>query len=45
MGFDNISIDDVAYVTISERLLREEEPVSSKDILVGENDNFFLNGV
>ena len=45
MGFDNISIDGVAYVTISEKLLREEEPVSSKDILVGENDNFFLNGV
>lgn len=44
MGMDNISVDNVAYVTISEKLKREEEPVSSKDILVGENDNFFLNG-
>ena len=44
MGMDNISVDNVAYVTISERLKREEEPVSSKDILVGESDNFFLNG-
>jgi hypothetical protein len=45
MGLDNLSIDNVAYVTISEKLVREEEPSSSKDILVGEDDNFFLNGV
>lgn len=44
VGFDNISVDGVTYITISERLVREEEPISSKDILVGENDNFFLNG-
>lgn len=44
VGFDNISIDGVTYVTISERLLREEEPIASKEILVGENKNFFLNG-
>lgn len=43
-GIDNISIDGVAYVTVSERLVHPEEPVSSKEILVGENDNFFLNG-
>lgn len=43
-GIDNISIDNVAYVTISEKMLCPEEPVSSKEILVGENDNFFLNG-
>ena len=43
-GIDNISIDNVAYVTISEKLLTPEEPVSSKEILVGENKNFFLNG-
>lgn len=44
VGFDNLSIDNVSYVTISERLVREEEPNSSKDILVGEDTNFFLNG-
>lgn len=43
-GIDNISIDNVAYVTISERLYRPEEPTSSKEIMVGGNDNFFLNG-
>lgn len=43
-GKDNISIDNVSYVTIQERLVTPEEPLSSKDILVGENDNFFLNG-
>lgn len=42
-GKDNISIDNVAYVSINERLLREQEPRSSEDILVGENENFFLN--
>lgn len=42
-GIDNISIDNVAYISISERLIREVEPRSSEDILVGKNDNFFLN--
>lgn len=41
---DNISIDNVCYAYITERLIKEEEPQSSKDILVGEDDNFFLNG-
>ncbi len=43
-GKDNISIDDVAYITIEEKLKAEYEPKSSEDILVGEDDNFFLNG-
>lgn len=42
-GKDNISIENVAYVTISERLRNEIEPKSSADIRVGENENFFLN--
>ena len=45
VGKDNISINNVAYLYISERLVREEEPISSEDILVGEDENFFLNGV
>lgn len=44
VGKDNISIDNVAYLFISERLRQPEEPLSSQDLLVGENDNFFLNG-
>lgn len=43
-GIDNISINNVAFVTISEKLKQEAEPLASKDILVGENTNFFLNG-
>ena len=43
-GKDNISINNVAYVSIREKLIKEEEPQSSKDILVGEDTNFFLNG-
>lgn len=43
-GKDNISIDNVAYVTMTERLFREAEPRSSQDILVGKDTNFFLNG-
>lgn len=43
-GKDNISIDNVAYVSISQKLQREEEPISSKEIEVGEDKNFFLNG-
>lgn len=42
-GIDNISIDGVAYVSIEERLKKEPEPKTSEDLLVGENDNFFLN--
>lgn len=44
MGFDNLSISGVAYATISERLKRDLEPSASKDILVGDDTNFFLNG-
>lgn len=41
---DDISISNVAYVYVSERLIRENEPSSSRDIPVGEDVNFFLNG-
>lgn len=44
-GFDNLSIDNVCYATISERLVREEEPMSTQDLTVDEDNNFFLNGV
>ena len=44
VGRNNINIPGVIYLYISERLQRENEPISSEDILVGENDNFFLNG-
>ncbi len=44
MGSDNgISIPNVAYCYIGNKLLTEEEPRSSEDILVGEDINFFLN--
>lgn len=43
VGIDNISIDGVAYVSIAERLVKEPEPKSSQNILVGEDKNFFLN--
>lgn len=43
-GKDNISINKVSYTFISEKLQREEEPISSKDLPVGDNDNFFLIG-
>ena len=42
-GKDNLSIENVAYCFIQERLYTEEEPRSSEDILVGEDTNFFLN--
>ena len=45
VGIDNISVPNVAYLFITEKLVREEEPLSSEDILVGKDDNFFLNGV
>ena len=43
-GKDDISIENVAYVFIEEKLIREEEPISSKEIIVSEDQNFFLNG-
>lgn len=43
-GIDNISILDVAFVTFSEKLKKETEPLKSQDILIGEDTNFFLNG-
>ncbi len=43
-GIDNVSVENVAYITISEKMLREAEPIKSQDILVGEDTNFFLNG-
>lgn len=43
-GIDNISIEGVAYVSIKEMLKREPEPKTSEDIIVGENNNFWLNG-
>ena len=43
-GSDNgISIPNVCYCYIGEKLKVEEEPRSSQDILVGEEDNFFLH--
>lgn len=41
-GKDNISIENVAYISISERLVHAAEPISSKDLPVSEDDNFFL---
>lgn len=43
-GKDNISINGVSYTCVSEKLQREAEPVSSKDLPVGDDDNFFLIG-
>ena len=42
-GVNNISIDGVAYVSISERLVCEPEPRISADIEVSRDKNFFLN--
>lgn len=43
-GNDNgISIPNVCYCYIGEKLKVEEEPRSSQDILVGEDNNFFLH--
>lgn len=42
-GKDDISIKDVAYVSLSERLIHEVEPRSSEKIIVSDNENFFLN--
>ena len=43
-GKENLSIPNVSYTFIGEWLKREEEPISSKDIPVGLDDNFFLLG-
>lgn len=43
-GIDNLSINGVAVCSITEQLIREPEPITSQDIEVGENDNFFLIG-
>lgn len=43
VGVDNLSIDGVAYVSVAEHLVKEPEPKTSADILVGENDNYLLN--
>lgn len=42
-GIDDLSIKNVAIVSFEEALVSPPEPNTSKDILVGENDNFFLN--
>lgn len=42
-GIDNISVDGVGYVSIKEHLISPPEPKSSEEILVGDNNNFFLN--
>ena len=42
-GINNISIDGVAYVSISERLVSEPEPRTSADIEVSRDKNFFVN--
>ena len=42
IGKNDTSVKDVAYVSVSERLLREVEPRSSEQIPVDEDINFFL---
>lgn len=42
-GKDDLSIKNVAFVSFEERLITPPEPITSEDILVGEDDNFFLN--
>lgn len=42
-GKDDISIKNVAYVSLNEGLREEVEPRSSEQILVSEEENFFLN--
>lgn len=44
VGIDNISIPNVAYLFISERLVDDDEPRSSEQIPIGFDDNFFLIG-
>lgn len=45
VGKDNLSIDGVALVSIAEYLVSPPEPKTSKDLPVGEDDNFFLNAL
>lgn len=42
-GIDDISIDNIAYISLSEKLISEPEPRSSADIPVDDETNFFLN--
>lgn len=42
-GKDDLSIKNVAFISFEERLITPPEPKTSEDILVGEDDNFFLN--
>lgn len=42
-GKDDISIENVAYISLSESLRSDIEPRSSEQILVSEDTNFFLN--
>lgn len=42
-GNDDLSIKNVAILSFEETLVSPPEPNSSRDILVGEEDNFFLN--
>lgn len=42
-GNDDLSIKNVAILSFEESLVSPPEPNSSRDILVGEDDNFFLN--
>lgn len=44
-GINEIDIDNVAYITIGEKLRRELEPRESENIEVDEDTNFFLNNV
>lgn len=43
VGVNNIDIKGVAFLTVSEILTTEPEPNSSKDLIVSEDENFFLN--
>lgn len=42
-GNNNISIKGVAFLSIKEQLTKEPEPITSKEIPVSDNTNFFLN--
>ena len=42
-GKDDLSIKNVAFISFEERLITPPEPKTSEDILVGEDENFFLN--
>ena len=42
-GIDNISIENVSYISFGEVLKEEFEPRESEKIIVSDNENFFLN--